>query len=103
MLRTSRLTAQLARNGQYSHHRVSSYLYLTTQLDANSGHDTAKQPSMALLPFRPSSAALMSTSSPKNAESQAVAHRTIGGIAASRGEVPLPSQERPKGAMQYAL
>jgi len=77
MLRTTSLTSSLARN--------------------------ATRPSNALIPFRAAPAALMSTSTPKSAESHSVVSGSHKALEKPRSEVPLPSQEQPKGAMQYAL
>lgn len=69
---------------------------------------TAK-PATALMPFRAGSVAFLSSSSPNKATTMK-SPATIPGnpgtpppMKSARVEVPLPSQEGKKGAMQYAL
>lgn len=68
------------------------------------------KPATALLPFRAGSAAFLSSSSSNNNASPMSSPATIKGapgtpppMKQARREVPLPSQEGKKGAMQYAL
>lgn len=68
---------------------------------------TAK-PASALLPLRASPAALISSTASKSATTEVTPSRDAQGPPLSvtgkpRREVPLPSQEKKEGAMQYAL
>ena len=77
---------------------------LNLATDPNHLHATVK-PASALIPYR--SIAAISSSSSKPA-SAVTAHNPSGNPSLSvtgkpRREVPLPSQEEKKGAMQYAL
>lgn len=63
------------------------------------------KPSSALVPFRALAAANISSSSRNNNASAVQPHGSRSGALANPlpTSVPLPSQERPKGAVQYAL
>jgi hypothetical protein len=67
------------------------------------------KPATALLPFRAGSAAFLSSSSSDKATTMKTPATIPGNpgtpppMKAARREVPLPSQEGKKGAMQYAL
>jgi NADH dehydrogenase (ubiquinone) Fe-S protein 7 len=67
------------------------------------------KPATALLPFRAGSAAFLSSSSSDKATTMKTPATIPGNpgtpppMKVARREVPLPSQEGKKGAMQYAL
>ena len=70
----------------------------------------AAKPATALLPFRAASAAFISSTSSNNATPAQQSPGLVAGapgtpppMKLARREVPLPSQEGKKGAMQYAL
>lgn len=66
------------------------------------------KPTTALLPFRATPSAFISSSASKSATTQVTPSHNAEGPPLSvtgkpRREVPLPSQEKKEGAMQYAL
>ncbi|KAI4256232.1 MAG: hypothetical protein LQ352_002189 [Teloschistes flavicans] len=67
----------------------------------------AAKPTTALFPFRPGSSAYISSTSAKSAteiqRSQDAQGPPLTATGKPRREVPLPSQEKKEGAMQYAL
>lgn len=67
--------------------------------------ETAARPRLALLP-RAQSLAALSTSTVKSAtalERQSTTSQSLTAAGKVRKEVPLPSQEKKEGAMQYVL
>ncbi|KAL8953737.1 MAG: hypothetical protein Q9222_000419 [Ikaeria aurantiellina] len=99
MISTARSTAALALRGTY---KATGCFTRHLQLTA----DLAK-PTAALLPFRAAPSAFISSTSAKSAtelqRSQDVQGPPLTATGKPRREVPLPSQEKKEGAMQYAL
>jgi len=61
------------------------------------------KPTTAILPFRPVAAAAFSTATPQHQASAVTPHGAGSSLSKPRREVPLPSQEKPKSVVQYAL
>ena len=61
------------------------------------------KPATAILPFRPIAAAAFSTNTPHHQASALTPHGVGSSLSKPRREVPLPSQEKPKSVVQYAL
>ncbi|KAI4285315.1 MAG: hypothetical protein L6R38_000739 [Xanthoria sp. 2 TBL-2021] len=99
MISTARSTAALALRGR-------SHLVCRHNRHQTLIVNVAK-PTSALLPFRASHAAFISTTTPKPAteiqRTQDVHGPPLTAAGKPRREVPLPSQEKKEGAMQYAL
>ena len=99
MLSTARSTAVLALRGMYHpNHQINCHQTLIANL---------AKPTSALLPFRASHAAFISSTTAKHVTEIQRAQDAYGPPLTATGkprrEVPLPSQEKKEGAMQYAL
>jgi NADH dehydrogenase (ubiquinone) Fe-S protein 7 len=63
----------------------------------------AVKPAASLVPYRAFAAAPSFVASSRRDASSLTPHGGAGAFASARKEVPLPSEERPKSVIQYAL
>jgi hypothetical protein len=63
----------------------------------------AVKPAASLVPYRAFAAAPSVVASSRRDASSLTPHGGAGAFASARKEVPLPSEERPKSVIQYAL